>query len=244
MKYGDKKYNQAVAYRKIEDKIRRSNSYYEFIRYITDLNEFKEAFTFNNDRFDAKMAGKAIENLEVLRFVCNDESGIKQENRFHDFLTSAVMENDAISTIVNIHLIETKYGNPKRIKLNDYTPNDKLFAILESVFGLDALILSVKDKDVLLTKFNEVMKNDSSYSPSEFIKIIEDLYKASKSDEHSLFVRTLEDYSDYLKPYVSAGFQQQLSEISNSEHGNFEHYNNLYDMVTGDIMKLSKNKKM
>lgn len=244
MKYGDKKYNQRVAYGKIEDKIRKSTFYYEFLRYITELDGFREAFTFENDRFDAKIAGDAIESLDVLRFICNDETGLKQEDKFHDFITSAVTEKDAISTIVNTHLIEIKYGNPKRDKLNDYTPNDRLFAILESVFGLDALLLSVNDKDVLLKKFNEIMKGDNSYTPSDFIEIIESLYKISKSDEHSLFLQALEDRSEDLKPYISAGFGQQLNEISNSKHGNFDHYNNLYDMVTNDILKLSVNKKM
>ena len=245
MLYGNQKFNQEIAYKKLEDKIYKSDKYYKFVFYVTNLDSFRDVFTFMGDRFDAKVAGKAIENLDALRFICNNETGMKIENEFHDFIVAAVSEQDAISSIINVNLMETKYGNPKREQLDDYTLNEKLFGILEAVFGLDTLILSVNDKKVLQDRFNKVMKTDSPEEANKFIGIIEDIYNSVKDEENPLLVNEkIESWKEEIKPYVLAGLCEQLNEISNSKHQTFESYDILYKKVTDDILKIDKDKKM
>ena len=170
---------------------------------------------------------------------------MKLENDFHDFIVAAVSEPDAISSIININLMETKYGNPKREQLNDYTLNDKLFGILEAVFGLDALILSVSDKKALQDRFNKVMKTNDLEEANKFIGIIEDIYNSVKDEANPLLVNEkIESMKEDLKPYVLAGLCEQLNEISNSKHQTFESYDILYKKVTDDILKIDKDKKM
>ena len=141
--------------------------------------------------------------------------------------------------------METKYGNPKREQLDDYTLNEKLFGILEAVFGLDTLILSVNDKKVLQDRFNKVMKTDSPEEANKFIGIIEDIYNSVKDEENPLLVNEkIESWKEEIKPYVLAGLCEQLNEISNSKHQTFESYDILYKKVTDDILKIDKDKKM
>ncbi len=243
MEYGDKRYNKDVAYQKIEDKIKKSHSFYDFILYITNLDSFREIFTFENGKFDVEIAGNALENLDALRFICNDETGLHEEKKLHDALIESVKEDSAISTIINTHLIETKYGNPSRIELDDYTPNDKLFAILESIFGLDALILSVINRKKLWERFSEVTENDETYDMVNFNDVMEKLYEFSKGDDTE-FTQAIESYSDYLRPYILAGINKQYTEISKTERGSFEQCDNLREMVTKHVLRIEENKKM
>ncbi len=244
MEYANTRYNKNVAYQKIEDKIKKSHSYYDFIWYITNLDNFREIFTFEDGKFNAAFAGEAIENLESLRFICNDETGLHEEKRLHDAFIESVKEDSAISTIINTYLIETKYGNPSRIELDDYTPNDKLFAILESVFGLDALILSVIDTKKLWERFNEITEDDGTYDMVNFNDVIEKLYELSKGDDTEAFTQAIENYSDYLRPYILAGINKQYTEISKTKHGSFEQCDNLREMVTKHVLRIEENKKM
>ncbi len=244
MEYGNRKYNKAVAYKIIEDKLKKTDSFQDFILYIGHLDSFIEIFTFDNGEFDNKFALKALENLEALRFICNDETGLHEEEKLHDALVESVKDNNAISTIINTYLIETKYGNPKRVELDDYTPNDKLFAILEIIFGLDTLILSVSDRRKLWERFCEVTENNETDEMVNFNDAMEKLYEFSKDSNPEVFMSAIESYSDYLKPYILAGINKQCNEIAKTEHGSFEHFNNLYEMVTKDVLGIEKNKKM
>ena len=162
----------------------------------------------------------------------------------HDAFIESVKEDSAISTIINTYLIETKYGNPSRIELDDYTPNDKLFAILESVFGLDALILSVIDTKKLWERFNEITEDDGTYDMVNFNDVIEKLYELSKGDDTEAFTQAIENYSDYLRPYILAGINKQYTEISKTKHGSFEQCDNLREMVTKHVLRTEENKKM
>ena len=244
MEYNNKKYNQEIAYKKIENKVYSSSSYYKFLFNISKLDKFREIFTFDG-KFDANISNEVMNNLDLLRYICNGETGMNLEKEFHDTLVSAAKEEDAISSVINTYLIEIKYGNPYRVELNDYTTNDKLFSILESIFGLDTLILSVNNKGILLDRFNNIMETNDLEEANRFIEIIENLYNSITKEKHPESAQQIiESYKDVLKPYISAGFQKQLNEISNNKHQNFKSFDILYKKVTEDILKIDKDKKM
>ena len=62
------------------------------------------------------------------------------EDEFYDATIKGAKDNNIYNTIVNTKLLETMYVNSKK---EDFTSNDVAFSILESIFGLDAILKSI-----------------------------------------------------------------------------------------------------
>ena len=228
----DQKYYLEVAYKELENKVFNNSNYHSFITSLADTEEFRELFTFD-DKFNSVLAEKALSNLDNLRFICNNSTGLKKEKEFHDMLSSCIKENNAISTIVNTYLMDTKYGNIEREEKDNYIINDKMFYIMQSIFGLNTLVESVKNKDVLLKRFTEISGLYESEDINNFISVIEEMY--FKKEEKDVIQSKIE----YLKPFILSGLQKQLTEVSNSYDDTFIKYNYLYEIVT-DIIGINK----
>ena len=227
------------AYDVLNKKVLSSNMYYKFITSIADLNEFRDIFSYNG-KFNTDKALESLKNLENLRYICNNETGLKKENEFHNMIINCVSNEDAITTIVNTFLMETKYGNPKRENLDDYTLNDRMFYILQSIFGLDTLIESVINKEVLFHKFCEITKDYNEKEVENFISLIDEIYKEAKmlndpNEIKNYIVSRKED----LKQYIYENEIADLDKISNSEHGSFQKHDELKEIVD-EILDNSK----
>ena len=132
------------------------------------------------------------------------------------------------------YFIETLYGNPDRLEMDDYTFNDKMFYALQAVFGLDTLALSIRDKKALIDRYMLVSGSYDMNEMNNFSNIIEEIYK---TNDPNIF----DSKKDVLNPYVLSGLDIQLNEISNNSRGNFSQYDNLQEILSS---YLAYNKKM
>ena len=227
------------AYKALEKKVLSSDSYRKFITSVADLKEFREIFSYNG-KFNDALAEESLKDLDNLRYICNNETRLKKEDEFHQMIINCVSNEDVITNIVNTFFMETKYGNPKREKLNDYTLNDRMFYILQSIFGIDTLTESINNKDVLFHKFNEVTMDYSGKEAEYFINLIDEIYKeASIIQDPEEMKNYISSKKQDLSKYILDGSKVQLREVTNSENGEFNKYNNL-DKIISEIFDDSK----
>jgi hypothetical protein len=230
----EKKQNIDKAYVKIESEILSTLQYKRFISYLLQLQEFKDSFTINNE-FDANLAKKATESLDVLRYLCNDETGIGKEKDFHDFILKAIEElpYGPAQKVVYTYMLETKYGNPKR---SDYTLNDMLFYILQSVYGMDFLILTCTNNKVSVERFFDVLKTEEPNLLSDFFGQFYELRQTLYNEEdRDVIKQKFEEKKDFFMPYIVAGISNQYDEESRNKNANFPEIDNLVSILTGEL---------
>lgn len=207
----------------IKNKIQNTSEYSSFVVKLTNNNDFMEAFKFD-ENVNYEVLDKALSNIDNLQTICFDTN---KEKEFHDMVVKALKEadKDAISTIVDTYFIETLYGNPDRMEMDDYNFNDKMFYILQGIFGLDTLTLSIENKKALFNRYQLVSGSNDINEVENFINIIEETYKSNDSN-------IFESKKDVLNPYILSGLDMQLNEISNNPKGNFSGYDNLQEILS------------
>ena len=207
----------------IKKKIKSSGAYASFVVQLTGDKDFVEVFNFNGD-INYDVLNEAIANIDNLKDICLNTN---KEKEFHDMVVKALKEvdKDAISIVVDTYFIEILYGNPDRLEMNDYTFNDKMFYILQGIFGLDTLTLSIENKKALFDRYQLVFESNDINEINNFINIIEDIYKSNDSN-------IFKSKKDVLNPYILSGLGIQLNEISNNPKGNFSGYNNLQEILS------------
>lgn len=234
--------NLTAIYKILENKIMNSSEYNKFLHDVitketlgikTDKSEDLEQLLYNLTKF----------NLDDLSDIFNNENSPWYEERFHEFITDATKDEDIMQTIINNGIIETKYGNPERRKINDYTLNDMMFKILQGVFSSEVLLLSVSDKNALKYRFDVIKEDEMNFD--DFKQLIEKIYVDSKGLNDIERVKdVLKANVGELKPYILAGVQKQINEISNSKNGNFKEFDELYKALINDVLEIDKAKTM
>lgn len=151
------------AYDIIKNKIYTSKEFSSFVVGLTKSQEFKEAFTFNGE-LKKDVAVKALSDLDILRSICDDNTGIKKEKEFHDMLVNSLKQNNVLLSIADTYFIETLYGNPDRINQEDLTINDKLFKALEYIFNIDIITDFIIDNNSLENNYYNMYNGEFDYS--------------------------------------------------------------------------------
>lgn len=238
----DKDYYLKLAYKKLNNKIYNSKEYADYAYQITSdekvSEKIKEAFTFENNQVSYDSIGKMFEDID---FVGELSEVLGLENKFSDVILSSVKDENIFSTIINTKFVETMYGNSNK---EDLSANDALFTILESVFGLDTIIMSITNQNVLLERFNTVMQSDDQNMVNEFALLISNLYKMLDGEkDYSKIKHIISNNSEELRPFILAGLFKMNDDISKKEHSNFDAYNELYNRVL-DVVGKADNKKM
>lgn len=230
--------NLTAIYKILENKIMNSSEYSKFLHDVIT----KETLGIKTDKsedFDQLLDF----NLDDLSDIFNNENSPWYEERFHEFITEATKDEDIMQTIINNGIIETKYGNPERRKINDYTLNDMMFKILQGVFSSEVLLLSVSDKNALKYRFDVIKEDEMNFD--DFKQLIEKIYVDSKGLNDIERVKdVLKANVGELKPYIVVGIQKQINEISNSKDGTFEEFDELYKTLVNDVLEIDKTKTM
>lgn len=230
--------NLTAIYKILENKIMNSSEYSKFLHDVIT----KETLGIKTDKsedFDQLLDF----NLDDLSDVFNNEDLPWYEERFHKFITDATKDEDIMQSIINNGIIETKYGNPERRRINDYTLNDMMFKILQGVFSSEVLLLSVSDKNALKYRFDVIKEDEMSFD--DFKQLIEKIYADSKDlNDTERLKDVLKANVGELKPYIVVGIQKQINEISNSKDGTFEEFDELYKTLVNDVLEIDKTKTM
>lgn len=230
--------NLTAIYKILENKIMNSSEYNKFLHDVIT----KETLGIKTDKIE-DFEQLLDFNLDDLSDVFNNENSPWYEERFHEFITEATKDEDIMQTIINNGIIETKYGNPERRKINDYTLNDMMFKILQGVFSSEVLLLSVSDKNALKYRFDVIKEDEMNFD--DFKQLIEKIYVDSKGLNDIERVKdVLKANVGELKPYILAGVQKQINEISNSKNGNFKEFDELYKALINDVLEIDKAKTM
>ena len=162
-----------------------------------------------------------------------------KENDFAKCAISSVLTDNAIESVINVKFIETLYGNPLK---NDISLNDVLFLILESVIGLDTIIMSFYDRNIITLRVNEIMKNKKGDFEG-FNVIINNIYNGlSDCQSYDEIITGLSDYKDELADYIQGGLDMQLYEIMNNPQGSYDNYNMLFARINDLIPKINAKK--
>lgn len=230
--------NLTAIYKILENKIMNSSEYNKFLHDVIT----KETLGIKTDKIE-DFEQLLDFNLDDLSDIFNNENSPWYEERFHEFITEATKDEDIMQTIINNGIIETKYGNPERRKINDYTLNDMMFKILQGVFSSEVLLLSVSDKNALKYRFDVIKEDEMNFD--DFKQLIEKIYVDSKGLNDIERVKdVLKANVGELKPYILAGVQKQINEISNSKNGNFKEFDELYKALINDVLEIDKAKTM
>lgn len=230
--------NLTAIYKILENKIMNSSEYNKFLHDVIT----KETLGIKTDKIE-DFEQLLDFNLDDLSDVFNNENSPWYEERFHKFITDATKDEDIMQTIINNGIIETKYGNPERRKINDYTLNDMMFKILQGVFSSEVLLLSVSDKNALKYRFDVIKEDEMNFD--DFKQLIEKIYVDSKGLNDIERVKdVLKANVGELKPYIAVGIQKQINEISNSKNGNFKEFDELYKALINDVLEIDKAKTM
>lgn len=230
--------NLTAIYKILENKIMNSSEYSKFLHDVIT----KETLGIKTDKIE-DFEQLLDFNLDDLSDVFNNENLPWYEERFHEFITEATKDEDIMQTIINNGIIETKYGNPERRKINDYTLNDMMFKILQGVFSSEVLLLSVSDKNALKYRFDVIKEDEMNFD--DFKQLIEKIYVDSKDLNDIERVKdVLKANVGELKPYIAVGIQKQINEISNSKDGTFEEFDKLYKTLVNDVLEIDKAKTM
>lgn len=230
--------NLTAIYKILENKIMNSSEYNKFLHDVIT----KETLGIKTDKIE-DFEQLLDFNLDDLSDIFNNENSPWYEERFHEFITEATKDEDIMQTIINNGIIETKYGNPERRKINDYTLNDMMFKILQGVFSSEVLLLSVSDKNALKYRFDVIKEDEMNFD--DFKQLIEKIYVDSKGLNDIERVKdVLKANVGELKSYILAGVQKQINEISNSKNGNFKEFDELYKALINDVLEIDKAKTM
>lgn len=230
--------NLTAIYKVLENKIMNSSEYNKFLHDVIT----KETLGIKTDKIE-DFEQLLDFNLDDLSDVFNNENLPWYEERFHEFITEATKDEDIMQTIINNGIIETKYGNPERRKINDYTLNDMMFKILQGVFSSEVLLLSVSDKNALKYRFDVIKEDEMNFD--DFKQLIEKIYVDPKGLNDIERVKdVLKANVGELKPYIAVGIQKQINEISNSKNGNFKEFDELYKALINDVLEIDKAKTM
>lgn len=230
--------NLTAIYKILENKIMNSSEYNKFLHDVIT----KKTLGIKTDKIE-DFEQLLDFNLDDLSDVFNNENLPWYEERFHEFITEATKDEDIMQTIINNGIIETKYGNPERRKINDYTLNDMMFKILQGVFSSEVLLLSVSDKNALKYRFDVIKEDEMNFD--DFKQLIEKIYLDSKDLNDIERVKdVLKANVGELKPYIAVGIQKQINEISNSKDGTFEEFDKLYKTLVNDVLEIDKAKTM
>ena len=228
--------NLKNAYKKIEDKIISSNEHKDFIEYLIKETNFVDYFVVDKE-LNTKTAKMAINDLDFLNLIC-DKNNLNKENEFHDFMIKAV-ESDRlidIEKVIYTFMLETKYGNPKRENKKDFTLNDRLFYILQAIYGLDSLILSCNDNMILVNRFNDVMETSNIDDFTNFLNVFSEirnkLLKTINEEELSVLFN---EEKDSFRDYVLAGIDKQYTEVTKDKNGNFSKVDDLLSLISNDL---------
>lgn len=230
--------NLQTAYETIEKKIIRSESYNEFLYYITNSAEIskkvEDAFVFPQGE-DLELFVKGTENIRFMESLA-DLIGVS--NEFNRAIRQSVENEEAIDYVIDTHFIETKFGN---IDKEDATYVDALFPILESIFGLDILIKGVKDKNSLLERFNKITGDTTGLEAAEFNEMFTTLFNEVKTlKNYDEVLAVIRNNRDSLAPYILNGNSLTLKEITNNNNGSFESYDRMMKNLM-DVIGSSKN---
>lgn len=226
--------NLKNAYKVLENKVLSSNVHEDFIRYLIIKTDFDNYFVVNND-LDVKTAKMAINDLDYLYQICN-ENNLNKENEFHDFIVNSIESTNLadIEKVIYIHMLETKYGNPKRKE--DFTLNDRLFYVLEAIYGLDNLILSCNDNMVLVNRFNDVMETSNIDDFTNFLNGFNEIRnKLSKTINEEELSTLFNEQKEFFRPYVLAGIDKQYTEVTKDKNGDFSKVDNLLSIISNDL---------
>lgn len=223
------KKNIEKAYEVLDNKIINSN---EFARFIAQMIEdrkleskIKDAFTFNG-RYDIKALEESFYDIDFLKEL---SSVIGNDKEYSKMITEAVMEDNPVLTIINTKFVETKYGNTNK---EDLSVIDALFTILEVVFSLDTIIESFEDKNVLISRFNDVMKDNNPDEINRFIYLISKIYHELKDEkDYNKIIENIRNKRSELSKYILAGYEKQVDEVSNDLNSSFEKTDNLFNNV-------------
>ncbi|MBQ9012543.1 MAG: hypothetical protein IJ094_03100 [Bacilli bacterium] len=249
-------------YKELDNRIKQSKQYIEFAHKISldsDTNKnnndvtFRDIFTFEKEvetsegiklisNFDSEVASKAFSHIGVMKKVCDI---LNLDNEFHDVIIKANESSNVLVNICNTHFLNVKYGDPSNETLNDYSLNDRLFYIIETIFGLDTIVNSYYDKDAFNKQLNYIMQDYSGTALDNLTMILEDMYNELKDEKDEETIKNrIREYKDALKPYVSAGIQAQIDETIRSDKKSYDNVTRLEETVIKDILGYSLNKKM
>ena len=135
-----------LAYDSLKKEVISSKIYKDFINRIT-----------SNPLFIKKTNGIYIEdfinNSDDLDFIYEVSNMINMEDDFSFIIISSVKSDDKLLSVIKTKILETYYGNTIKI---DIDANDELFNILQNVLGLDTLIKSVYNPNILYDSFSDI----------------------------------------------------------------------------------------
>lgn len=229
-----------IAYSKIKRRISNSKDYQEYVYHITTdkkLGEkFAESTSYEKDGKTISFASQMVENIDFINTFSN-AFGLDKE--FNNIITSTFNNDSVIDKIINTKFIETLYGNPSKEDLSNI---DALFTVLESFFGLDTIIKSVSDKNVLNDRFLKVLNANDQALEYDFISLIEKIYNETVDlKTYEEIKAVVNNYREELKVFVMPGLITQLNEVSLDDNGSFRRTdilkNRLVDLIGTDINK-------
>ena len=235
MKIKDK--NIELAYEKVEEKIILSESYVNFIiKNIIDNKTFeskiREYFSDETGAFQSERFYEFIQDIKYMEMLSH---ALGIEDEFYVATINGAKDNNLIDTVINTKLLETKYGNPYK---KDFTCNDVIFSILETIFGLDTLMESVSNKKVLIEKFKRVLAYSSEFNINS-TKDCEDNYVQFYEELNNLYKNTFnmtdyEEIKEYvkdncngLKPFIQAGLSSHVRKVVWGEKDSYKEYDSL-----------------
>ncbi len=208
-----------------------------YTSFATDILLNKEIYNLfvSNGKLDVSYAKEILSDLDCLRDICCNKITNK-ETEFYDFITKSVdsLYISDMQKVIYKYMLDTKYGNPKR--QNDFTATDRLFYVLQAIFGLDSLIKSCFDNSVLKHRFYEVTnlldENDYDSFEKTFSDIKKELEKATTDNElNDLF----DAKKELLRDYVASGILKQYDEVSNAPSGNFIEVDEFLKFISEDL---------
>lgn len=217
-------------YKVLKNRILKSKSYSNYAVGITD-DIYKYFLELGiNESNNYELAFKNIDFMDSF-----SRNILHNEKEFNKVLFSSFDEEvDVIRQIVSKKFLETYIGNENKEDLDEI---DAFFPLLESIFGLDTLLLSIKDSSVLISKFRNVFNMDIANFYEAFSKI----YKEAKGKNYDEIISIIRNNSSELKDYVTTGILFEISDVSNNDKKNFEKANELLARsieILGDKAKI------
>lgn len=246
------KYYLNSAYGILKNKLVKSKNYWELIYFLTTdkrvSKKVEKVFEGIEEQSD-----ELFRNVDFVSYLCTvldeDEKNINNtinsseetktpiQDKFTNSIINSVKTDNPVESIINIKFIETLYGNTIK---NDISSNDVLFTLLEGILGLDTIIKSFVEKELVQLRINEIMKNNK-VSFYVFEELFSELYNDLQDCyDYEQTLKVLSKYTDRLMPYVYNGIMAQIDDTSFSENKNFEQYENLQERIKKILEDLKK----
>lgn len=202
------------------NKIINSKEYIDYVVSITDdmYKEFPELF-----KCDEKVYNNALKDITFMqtfsKYVLN-----KEEELNKIIFNCLESYSNVFNKITCKKFMETYVGDLNKDDLNEV---DVLFPLIEAIFGLDNLLESVENINVLEYEFNRLYGQDIEY----FNEFFENLYNECKNKKYDEMIEIVRNYDTTLSYYIGIGMANRVNEVENDETKNFRETNILYNNI-------------